>query len=218
MMHLEDSVATDLHVAMAVRREGVKGERTPPGILTQLRGTSVGRLIEQIEKTPDPLAIELGFQLLKLSSSTGHDISGGIDKVVAEAAKDNKGHDVTVGFGGAKSGITIHCNDLPDDVAASRLKRHSALRKYSQKAVKWFGMLLRPGSSTLRMALMLNYPWKADKSVEKLVDRMPKGLSPKALRRFSVAGSTRKKIGRNEPCLCGSGLKYKKCCLGKTAV
>jgi preprotein translocase subunit SecA len=26
---------------------------------------------------------------------------------------------------------------------------------------------------------------------------------------------TRKKIGRNDPCPCGSGKKYKKCCLGK---
>jgi len=25
------------------------------------------------------------------------------------------------------------------------------------------------------------------------------------------------KIGRNDPCLCGSGKKYKKCCLGTTA-
>lgn len=24
-----------------------------------------------------------------------------------------------------------------------------------------------------------------------------------------------KKIGRNDPCPCGSGKKYKKCCLGK---
>lgn len=26
---------------------------------------------------------------------------------------------------------------------------------------------------------------------------------------------TRKKVGRNDPCPCGSGKKYKKCCLGK---
>jgi methionyl aminopeptidase len=26
-----------------------------------------------------------------------------------------------------------------------------------------------------------------------------------------------KKVGRNDPCPCGSGLKYKKCCLGKTS-
>ncbi|MEX1330004.1 MAG: SEC-C metal-binding domain-containing protein, partial [Desulfobacterales bacterium] len=25
------------------------------------------------------------------------------------------------------------------------------------------------------------------------------------------------KVGRNDPCPCGSGLKHKKCCLGKSA-
>lgn len=25
----------------------------------------------------------------------------------------------------------------------------------------------------------------------------------------------KEKLGRNDPCLCGSGKKYKKCCLGK---
>lgn len=30
-----------------------------------------------------------------------------------------------------------------------------------------------------------------------------------------VTGTARKKIGRNDPCPCGSGKKYKKCCLGK---
>jgi hypothetical protein len=25
-----------------------------------------------------------------------------------------------------------------------------------------------------------------------------------------------KKVGRNDPCLCGSGKKYKKCCLGRS--
>jgi uncharacterized protein YchJ len=29
-------------------------------------------------------------------------------------------------------------------------------------------------------------------------------------------GMRNKKIGRNEPCSCGSGKKYKKCCYGKT--
>ena len=27
--------------------------------------------------------------------------------------------------------------------------------------------------------------------------------------------TTKRKIGRNEPCPCGSGKKYKKCCLNK---
>lgn len=30
-----------------------------------------------------------------------------------------------------------------------------------------------------------------------------------------IEGGLSKKVGRNDPCLCGSGNKYKKCCLGK---
>jgi len=30
-----------------------------------------------------------------------------------------------------------------------------------------------------------------------------------------VVQSVNKKIGRNDPCFCGSGKKYKKCCRGK---
>jgi len=30
-----------------------------------------------------------------------------------------------------------------------------------------------------------------------------------------IRARAEKKIGRNEPCPCGSGKKFKKCCLGK---
>lgn len=30
--------------------------------------------------------------------------------------------------------------------------------------------------------------------------------------------TTRQKIGRNDPCPCGSGKKFKKCCLGKAGI
>ncbi|WP_369523736.1 SEC-C metal-binding domain-containing protein [Novacetimonas hansenii] len=31
--------------------------------------------------------------------------------------------------------------------------------------------------------------------------------------RKRLAGAPARKVGRNDPCPCGSGLKYKKCCL-----
>ena len=42
-IHFDDSVSADLDVAMAVRREGLEGKRTPSGILTQPQGTFVGQ-------------------------------------------------------------------------------------------------------------------------------------------------------------------------------
>ena len=38
---------------------------------------------------------------------------------------------------------------------------------------------------------------------------------PPGERDTSSIRSTRKKVGRNDPCPCGSGIKYKKCCPGK---
>ncbi|MDO5337545.1 MAG: DUF1186 domain-containing protein [Eubacteriales bacterium] len=37
----------------------------------------------------------------------------------------------------------------------------------------------------------------------------------KKMKTNTLSGQTRKKIGRNDPCPCGSGKKYKKCCLNK---
>ncbi len=40
-------------------------------------------------------------------------------------------------------------------------------------------------------------------------------LEPQRPRKRSGVNPARVKIGRNDPCFCGSGKKYKKCCLGK---
>lgn len=67
---------------------------------------------------------------------------------------------------------------------------------------------------------------------EELIDNIRKplvdnedtrGVIEKAKERFEIKNRTykeslkvkKKKIGRNEPCPCGSGKKYKKCCMGK---
>ncbi len=39
------------------------------------------------------------------------------------------------------------------------------------------------------------------------------GKAPAALGDAEVSPGDRRKVGRNEPCPCGSGKKYKKCCL-----
>jgi len=55
--------------------------------------------------------------------------------------------------------------------------------------------------------------------IAKHVQRQAK--RPKGMRmcietsRLTVRGAANQKIGRNDPCPCGSGLKYKRCCLNK---
>jgi hypothetical protein len=208
---LEDNIAADLDVAMTVRREGLAGERTPPGILTHLQNTSVGRIIGEIEKSSDAGAIAFGLELLKLNGQSARDLNLYIDKIAALAAKDGKQHDITVTISKPAGGITVHCNDLPDALAAPKLREHSELRKYSANADQWFGLAIKPGSAAFRFGLVLNYPWQQDKAMDAAVAKMPKAQPIESLRAFAKSRATRRKIGRNEPCPCGSGRKYKKC-------
>jgi hypothetical protein len=215
---LEDDIAVDVHIAMAARRDGVDGEKVPGGILTEIKGTAVGRIIEEIERRTEAGAIGTGLELLKLSGQSANYLSPAIDKIAADAAKDGKSHDVTVASSQAGSGITVHCSSLPNDVAARQLERHCELRKYSVKATKWFGLVLQPGNGAIRLGLMLDYPWEQDAAMDAAVAKMPDARPIETLADSPKGGrGKRRKIGRNEPCPCGSGLKYKKCHLAKSA-
>jgi hypothetical protein len=190
------------------------GERTPRGILTELRELTIGRTIADLEKRSDAGSVELGPELLKISGDSARRLSEVIDKIVSQAARDSKEHNATLGFSKAGSGITVHCNDLPDAVAAPKLKRHCELRKYNQKATRWFGLIVSPGSGALRLGLALDYPWVADQAMDEAVQKMAKGRPLEILHRPSRSlSSPGKKVGKYMRCPCGSMLKYVRRCL-----
>ena len=209
---LEDDISADLDLAMLVRREGIPGKGTPEGILTRFSVTALGRMVKAIEARPDPATIDLGFTLLKLGEDTVLEVSAVIDQLAKLGIADGKNHDVTVGLGSGGTGLTIHCNDDPIEVAGPTLQRHCHARKYTEHAQTWFGVCVRPSDQALRFGLNLDFPWEQDDAMDALTKNMGKPGNLRALLR--QAAKARTKVGRNDPCPCGSGKKYKKCCLG----
>jgi len=63
------------------------------------------------------------------------------------------------------------------------------------------------------MQLMMDYHNHSPKWNMK--GNAPSDLSHKRMPEAHKAAKASKKVGRNDPCPCGSGKKYKKCCLGK---
>ncbi len=205
-----DDIGVHLDAAMVVRREGLPGDRTPDGILTRLRGTHVGRIVSEIESRPNPATIDLGLQLLSLGEDSTNTINKGISLISSQAAKDGLSHDFTAGFGASSSGLTIHCNNRPREAAAKTLFNHCSLGKYSQKAFSWFGLAISPANAAVRFGLKLEGEWKENPQLDEAVRRMPVGFNPDEIK---GALKAKKKLGRNDPCPCGSGRKYKNCCL-----
>jgi SEC-C motif/Nuclease-related domain len=208
---LTEDFAADLDIAMLARRNGLAGKRTPEGILTRFDNLTIGRLLATIEATASPMVTGLGLLLLQIGTETAKFLSAGIDRIAHEAREDGQSHDISTTANAADSGLTVHCNVLPEDAARERLSVHCKVRKYDTKANAWYGLLLDPTSGAIRAALTIEGDWKPDPQMDTVMKSWPK-RTPVPISQLS---SGWRKVGRNEPCPCGSGRKYKKCCMGK---
>lgn len=214
---LEDTITAGLDIAMLVRRRGVDGEATPDGILTRFSNTTLGRIVRDIEESPTPPTIDLGFLLLTLSEEANDNMSRAINKLSEQSRLDHKHHDISFGFSDSASGLTVHINNDPLSVSAPRLESHCTRRKYKEKANDWFGICMDPVEPSVRFGITKSYQWEQDDHLDTVTDDMKEPQPAEAIYN-AVLGEKRfkRKIGRNDPCPCGSGKKYKKCCLTRS--
>jgi hypothetical protein len=209
MVMLEDDIAADLDLAMMVRRDNVHGPHTPDGILTRFAGTQFERLLQQIEKDPTPISIELGVMLLTLGEDSCRTINQGLQFITRQVRADGKVHDFTVG--GKEGGITFHCNVESSDDAKAKLGAYCTCRKYAERAQRWIGVSL-DHESNLQFGVVLDYDWQQSDDMDAATVGMRRPMNPASLMRMTD-GLRQSKVGRNDPCPCGSGNKFKKCCI-----
>lgn len=212
MVIIEDSVAQDLDTAMIVRRDNQPGNDTPVGILTKMRGTRYERLIKEIETKADPATLELGFHLLSMDEDSCMDVHRVLETITRKALLDRNRHDVTLASSTPPCGVSFHCNPTPSPEAVAVLEAHCFKRKYQQRAEQWFGVSVSPDGQ-VQFGVTLDFTWEPSEEMDRLTANMkPAARVRDVLPRYTQGGS-HTKLGRNEPCHCGSGRKYKKCCL-----
>jgi hypothetical protein len=212
LVMLEDSVAQDLDAAMLVRRDNLPGNDTPEGILTKMRGTRYERLIKEIEGRADPATLELGFHLLSMNEDSCRNVDLILETITRKAQLDGKRHDVTLASNTPPCGVTLHCNPTPSHEAITVLETYCAKRKYQQRAAQWFGVSVSPHGQ-IQFGVTLNFPWVASEEMNRLTADMKPAARVRDVLPHYAQGAGRINLGRNEPCFCGSGRKYKKCCL-----
>nr|QFE31785.1 SecA-related protein [uncultured bacterium] len=212
MVMLEDSIAQDLDTAMLVRRDNLPGNDTPVGILTKLRGTRYESLIKEIEARADPATLELGFHLLSMDEDSCRHVHRLLDAITRMAQLDGKRHDMTLASSEPPCGVSFHCNPEPSPQAVAVLEAHCAKRKYQQHAAQWFGVSVSL-TGHVQFGVTLDFPWEASDELERLTAGMKPVSKVSDVFRQASTEVARPKFGRNDPCHCGSGLKYKKCCL-----
>lgn len=212
LIMLDDSIASDLDAAMMVRRDNLPGEDTPQGILTKLRGTLYERVIAQIEKNPNPSILEAGFHLLSLNEEACINVHRLLATLMRKTLLDGKRHDAALASSEPPSGIIFHCNPTVTPEAIEVLRAHCIKRKYTLRAPQWFGLSVSP-EGQVQFGVTLDFPWEYSEEMELLTKDMKPITSVRDVLPQFTKGADVKKVGRNDPCPCGSTLKYKKCCL-----
>lgn len=210
-MMLDDSVSNDIDSAMIVRRLGLPGKPIPDGIISQLMSGHLGKILRLIGKSNDPAMIDLGFLLLSLGQDSIGKIEDGLDKILTESRRNHSSSDLSISIGKKDSGLTIHSNKRPAREAMEHLREHCKMRKYIEKATNWFGLCIHPDNGGPRFAIKGEFPWVHSSEMDTKV----RNNLPKAKSELVNGKRKRNKIGVNERCPCGSGLKYKKCCQRK---
>ncbi|MCY7331234.1 MAG: SEC-C domain-containing protein [Pseudanabaena sp. CAN_BIN31] len=210
MMMLEDDISADLDLAMMSRRKNISGIDTPEGILTKFKNTTVGKIIQNIELSELSKTLDLGFMLLRFSENTIETMSDGIRTIAKLSNQDGKRHNFIMTFDEGTNGLIIHCSHEPIYVCRSRLRTHCEQRKYTEKLQNCFGVCLDPQNLQIKFLLDLDYEWEFSDKKEAAVKNLPnlQDMMP-----FASKSRSQGKVGRNEPCPCGSGKKYKKCCI-----
>jgi len=189
-----------------VRRDGVPGDRTPPGILTLTKGSAYDRLITQLDNDPRGNLVDLGFMLLQMSGESAAQLSQGIDYATRRARETRDVHDVSMSSG-KDAGITVHSSYRSLEEGLERLQVHVLAKKYQQKAPSWFGIAIHPDDQSLLYGYNAQFEWEEDEAMEEASRSFASGFGMK----FEKGKPRKRKIGRNDPCPCGSGKKYKKC-------
>lgn len=216
LMSLCDDFSASLDIAMAVRRVGVQGAATPNGVLTRFGNTTIGRVVKEIEARPEPATIDLGFLLLAMSEQAVTEMSRAVNRLAARTRADGKVHDATFAFKDGP-GITFHCTDELAHIAGPRLEFYCKRRKYKEKAQEWFGLCMSSKGPNVRFGVSLTFPWIHDADLDKETEDMRAPMPiDEALAALLSERSRATKVGRNDPCPCGSGRKFKKCCLSRS--
>ena len=217
---LDDDLSTDLELAMLARRTDHDGEKTLKGFLTDRRDSHVGRIVSDIEFSTDYCLQKLGLCLLSMDGDSINQLNDAISKMIAQFRTDHNHHDRSLAFLAEKTGLTIHCNEDDNDTAYKRLVTHCEMRKYTSKAESWIGFCFSPTKDRLRFALYQEGKWRQSDEMDKLAEELKPISSEYYTKDLSKLSFSRqpqqikgKKIGRNKPCPCGSGKKYKRCCM-----
>lgn len=171
--------------------------------------TEFRALCDEIKQSKEPHITDIIFNLLDLNSDTIDNLIKSIKIVKEKSVDKKKNFSATLFFNeeGFNWGITyVACYTYDPHILYKELFCQCEIKKYEAKANKWIGLASFTNSTNFADMILYDYSdWFYDEVIEKIaMEHTKKNIRSQTL-------TFDKKIGRNDPCPCGSGLKFKRC-------
>jgi len=189
---------------------GIETSSENDKIRNRWRNKDFEALCNQISELNSPKTTDVIFHLLDWASQSRENLVNQIIKTKSQTKDDNLWHNfsIVVGLHRSSFGLTFiswENNNLHQ--LMKMLLKLSNGRKYKSKADHWIGIgCLKDSNRFVDGFVFCDEKWEYNELLEEEIIDMFEGKNKGTPISFG------KKIGRNEPCPCCSGKKYKNCC------
>lgn len=164
-------------------------------------------LITNIESTGKYGFTKVTTTLLSFDLESKKELLNSLNKAINKSQKEDKDYDVIMGFGEDKMGLMLSVSTNRKNDFWNKIDNYCKLKMYQTRFKEWILITVdinRDGKRALNFRIY-DKKWEYDSTMEEKLNEYKK-------RKMAEFNRTGQKIGRNDPCPCGSGLKYKKCC------
>lgn len=193
-------------------KAGIEVSDEGDAIKNQWYNKDFEELCNQLKTLNQGKVTDIIFNLLDWSGEARDDLVRYIRKMKSRTQTDGKPHNFSMPPEDKEKsnrlGVT-YMSANHDNVESLREKLLTLcqVRKYKSKGDVWIGLgSLLNSPNMIDVVAYNDHIWEYDKELEEISNALLSGKGQG--RKINV----RKKIGRNDKCYCGSGLKYKKCC------
>ncbi len=192
-------------------RAGIQITDDGDDIKTKWKNEAFELLCKQISQSNEPKVTDVIFTLLDWDGISRENLVINIDKMKRLTLEDNQSHNFSMfcnNDDGNNSGVSYFSwyNDNLQELL-DHLLVYSKARKYKSKGDIWIGFgSLKSSSRIIDTMIFNNEKWSFDEKIDKAVNSFLGDTPTQKITNSNI------KIGRNDKCSCGSGLKYKKCC------
>lgn len=182
--------------------DAIKHKRVNPGF---------NRLCNRLKMLKEPKITDVIFCLMDLSEDARDSLLVAMQTAKQKTISDGRRHDFSIppdDLYGSRLGFTYISFELNSSQQMRQvLMPFCQLRKYKSRGDIWVGFgSVKDSNEIIDAVAFNNTPWRYDATLEEMsAVLLTKG-------QYKVIGH---RPGRNEPCPCGSGRKYKRCCANR---